>query len=692
MKYWVLCIAVLLAFPAMAQQRPAGGAPSELSEVVKELREQIKDLEAEIADAEKNDPEEAAELKKQLAMLKSNLARLEQANSAFQGGGHAMTMERYDYVFSVPRFDNKRAATVTPGIKNNSQLTAHITSTGPVIEKIVPPAKRALAQELFHALQQHRPDSFTSADMAVGAWIAGDPYMALYLQYLSVRQDPLGVNGLNNYAVMLTMTGAEEYALPILQRLNYSIPNNSITLNNIGQAWYGLGDLQKAEKYLDSSMMFIGNHSQAKMTKCLIEEKKGNKQGAAELAKASLEEGYSEDKENHLERMGFKKDGSYIKGTDDIKEEYLGLQRFINMIPAYPKSAGALLEADREWTAFRDKLDAMLEKLEKEIEDYEPIQKKSVEQFTKGELNRTMFFSPIAKKYIAKNMDRLIIPTMEEVTRKPMQIVDEFRSDFAQVDALRERLNERLKGNLSAGEQCKAISDFLHYANEVRENFNNATIRFWKRSINTMAQYHRYYITPTPETYHLTILRLEETFLSELRGLQYESGASSWNTADCNAPPKTDSKKGPLPYFEDVHCDKHSVFKLPGLGTITTNCHYMETNFDPYNPLPLNLKYKLKDDLLTGQNVGGSVTVEYTQGVGEIPVGPIKLGAKAGVGATVEWDSNGISDVKLEEAGKIEFDVNAENSGIKSATVVELKNTVSMLSGPAVTLKTMASK
>ena len=677
-NYYLIIIVLLFSLSLQAQDEDFN-----VEEEIEFLKEEIANLENEIIEAE--DPEEKAELEKEMAILKRSQGMLEKNKTTLMSTEVKNAHLKEVYMFQVPDIDQLRISKISLEITNEAQLVSHLNSTAMQVNSKIPENIKSLGLQLSDAAKDLDPDSVSTGDLAIGLWMMGSPDLALYMQSLACGQNPSRNDWLNNYAAMLTMMGGEEYALPILQRLDNLNPNNPITLNNIGMVWFGLGALDKAEQYLDSSIKCVGNHSQAKMAKALIEEHKGNKQAAVELVKESLGEGYSEDKENHLRKMGIDPDGSYIRGTDELKDEYLGLQQFINLIPAYPKSATDLAKAQLEWSLFQEKISALDAELIQNIEEYEPIHQRAMDRFYKGEMERSTTFSPFAKKYIARNLKRLIQPTIEEVQLKPKLIEDKFRPDFLQVEALREKLTEFLKEDIPEEVQCRAVSEFVSYANEVRSNYNGEVVRFWKRTINTMAQYHKYYLTPTPETYQYTLMNLEENFVSILAGLNYEP----WNAVgtNCSSTPAAAQKTGILPYFEDIHCDKHSEFNLPGLGTIITNCHYMETNFDPYMPLPLELKYKLKDDLLTGQNIGGSVTVEYGFDMDKVPIMPLKIETEANVSTTIEWDSNGISDVSVTGELKVQAGIDQEDSGIKNLTLGGVSSTVSLQSGPSSQLK-----
>ena len=688
----IICLAILLTIPVRAQNEE-----SEILLIISELKQDIVDLENEIREAE--DPEEIADLQRDLAQAKRSLSMLEANKSTMVAAELNLDLSEDAYLFDVPENDRARIIKVPSEVKSNTQIEDHIKSTSGKVEGTVPAEIKSVGLQLSNAVKALKTDSVTNGDLAVGFWIMGNPQLGLYMQSLACKEDPLRVDWLNNYASMLTMMGGEELALPILKRINNDFPNNSITLNNIGMAWYGLGELNIAEKYLDSAMIFPGNHSQAKMAKALIEEKKGNKQKAEELVKESLGEGYSEDKIMHLEKMGIEPDGSYIMGTDEMKEEYLGLQSFINQIPVYPKSAASIEKADKEWLAFKEKLSAREAELEEKIKEYEPVHEAAMERFIQGQMEGRVRLSPFAVKYIARYMNTLIIPTMEEIQRKPFLMEREFMADFVEMEAKKQKLSEYLKNNeLSEDAICRAVSEYLFYANGLREISNNTFMRFWKRMYNTMAQYNKYYLTPTPETYQLILLNLEQDFISKLRGITYETWGSGMS---CDKQNNLTGGMGPLPLFEDIKCDRHSEMYIPVVGIrIVTNCHYMESSFDPYTPLPFELKIKLKDDLLTGQNVGGSVTVGASESLdrltgGALTKGPVKLGAEAGGNVTVEWDSNGISDISATVEVKSQLGTNIKGAdgndmeGNQSITLGGASQTISLISGPSTQFKSL---
>ena len=105
---------------------------------------------------------------------------------------------------------------------------------------------------------------------AVGGWYDSKPESALLLGMKAVQKDPGDVLGWNNLAALLNMAGLEHQAIPILQRCLRELPENSMLLNNLGQAFMGLGDLGKARQILDKCLSIDDMHPEANHSMALL--------------------------------------------------------------------------------------------------------------------------------------------------------------------------------------------------------------------------------------------------------------------------------------------------------------------------------------------------------------------------------------------------------------------------------------
>jgi Tfp pilus assembly protein PilF len=81
---------------------------------------------------------------------------------------------------------------------------------------------------------------------SIGGWYDNNPQAALLMNMKAVQKNPDDIASWNNLAAQYTMTGMQQHAVPILMNLLEQKPNNSILLNNMGQAFLGMGELTKA--------------------------------------------------------------------------------------------------------------------------------------------------------------------------------------------------------------------------------------------------------------------------------------------------------------------------------------------------------------------------------------------------------------------------------------------------------------
>lgn len=105
---------------------------------------------------------------------------------------------------------------------------------------------------------------------AVGGWYGNNPESALMLGVKAVQKDPADLLGWNNLAALLNMSGLEHQAIPILQRCLADLPDNSMFLNNLGQAYMGLGDLGKAREFLNKCLSLDDLHPDANHSMALL--------------------------------------------------------------------------------------------------------------------------------------------------------------------------------------------------------------------------------------------------------------------------------------------------------------------------------------------------------------------------------------------------------------------------------------
>ena len=262
----------------------------------------------------------------------------------------------------VPPKDDARIASIPKSLVTSSTLPGYLAETHNKVLEFLKPEVKSKGDEVYRYIKSKKNSALATGNFAVGLWMLGKIELALYVMGKACIDDPSNTDNRNNYAAMLSMTGAEHLAIPLLNNLNQRFHKNSTILNNLGQAWFGLGDMNKANAYLDSTIRLYPGHSQANQTKSAVEESKGNTAGAIAAMKKSMNEVYTEDKQEKLSQLGYEATENDIKLPNKPKPDPLGLEKFVT--PAIPKSVEEAVVLHKEWEEFNNAIQAKLSQLE----------------------------------------------------------------------------------------------------------------------------------------------------------------------------------------------------------------------------------------------------------------------------------------------------------------------------------------
>ncbi len=205
---------------------------------------------------------------------------------------------------------------------------------------MIPAIEKKEALEIYNETKAEYKFVAVIANAASGCWMLGHWEKALFIMGRACIDDITDADNLNNYAAFLISTGGEQAALPILLYLNHKYPKNSTIQNNIGQAWFGLGDLSNAKKYLDSTTKLYINHSMANTSLSQIYLSQGDSSRSIAFLKAAIKETYDPDKEAQLLNLGYT-----LKYADmppfnyPMKKDPFGIIPLINAIPENSQSS-----------------------------------------------------------------------------------------------------------------------------------------------------------------------------------------------------------------------------------------------------------------------------------------------------------------------------------------------------------------
>ncbi len=149
------------------------------------------------------------------------------------------------------------------------------------------------ADSARHIANQFGNDGEKLSGAAIVAWYRNDAEASVLL---AIKAATLSLNdntSLNNCAAILSMAGLENKALPILQVLLQREPNSSTVLNNLGQAYTSLGEVDTALFYFGRCIKIAPTHPEANNTSAIICMKKGQTELAKKHCLQALKGGLS---------------------------------------------------------------------------------------------------------------------------------------------------------------------------------------------------------------------------------------------------------------------------------------------------------------------------------------------------------------------------------------------------------------
>lgn len=170
-------------------------------------------------------------------------------------------------------------------------LTAYIKGLEKTIYTRMPEKDLKLVLEQVKAFEN---DPVALGKIAVAVYYNGATAEGLLLAIKAALMDVENELNINNLGGLLINVGAPAKAIPIFRGLLKNYPKNIMILNNMGQAFAGVGLTDSAKVYLARCVKQDAKHAQANSTIAQIEKSAGNTQKAVEAAKKSVEGGLNE--------------------------------------------------------------------------------------------------------------------------------------------------------------------------------------------------------------------------------------------------------------------------------------------------------------------------------------------------------------------------------------------------------------
>ncbi len=608
----------------------------------------------------------------------------------------------------IPDKDVARIASISKTPLTNALMPSFLLETHNKLITVLKPEACATGEEIYKLIKAQHNSAVETGNAAAGLWMMGKAELAIYIMGKSCIDEPSNTNNLNNYAAMLSMAGAPQLSIPLLNSLNKRTPRNSTILNNIGQAWFGLGDIEKSGKYLDSTIRICASHPQANNTKSFIEESKGNSKGAVEAALASIKAGYSTEKENRLYKLGYDLNSKDISWDKPMPQDPLGLEKF--NWPAFPLSVDQSEILEKEWDAFKSACSKELENLsgqqDKLVEAWTIIRQVRTQQLLKAGAKgqNGSLFPPLASKamkkldYLVNDKDGHFAFSMQKKNEAILAANTALEQLSNMLQSKIIGLNENYQNKFGEGKlnpfgaACSdyngANSVFLDSANTMLKQTQSDYLNFIRRKLNDQIYYDQY--TKWPEEFEVEKVNAKIQWLNAISSqtVMFKSKSNY-----CQKEAEIEPKRGILQDFDDVHCEYHSELKLP-IGKISVDCSRVTSELD-LKILKLGLKQNMEKgtndgsvlDNFSDQFMNCSVEVGASESAG-FESNVLKAEASVGVSMRAEFDRTGLTDVIVKTEAGVSLGTNLLEGGSQNGVGVSdlsveagVKGEISLVSG-----------
>lgn len=283
------------------QVTSAQSPQQQIQKAITDLKKQISDQEKLIADAKTNseNPETIKAMEDDLKQLKQQLTMLENSLKSVSNIPASMVQQVQQRINAETQNPEDVIPAKNTAVLNDlpkktlttEQLIKFLLAFYNELKLTLPTEKIKDAQDIIIICE----DNYEKIALkGVAAWYNHAPSVSVLLLVYAASKSP-GDNILNNCGAILNLYRREDKSLPVLLYVLPHQPNNCTLLNNIGQAYAGLGDKEAAMHYFSLVFKFCSQHPEANATAAYIAYSKGDKVQAANYMERSLHTAYSQE-------------------------------------------------------------------------------------------------------------------------------------------------------------------------------------------------------------------------------------------------------------------------------------------------------------------------------------------------------------------------------------------------------------
>lgn len=307
-----------------------------------------------------------------------------------------------------------------PQLLNEESYNNYVQQLYTAISTTVQPAKKNKADDYVKNKKLTRSKDISNT--AFAAWLQNAPETSLYLYSKAVASNSSDALAANNFSAFLIMGGLPEKSVPILEYWNKQKPGEAVILANLGNAYYRLGDVNKAISYLQQCLQKDSLHPTANKILCLLYLKKGDTKNAKDHATKSLTSSHDEQVVAILRQLDNKVKPGEIMSRLPAKEFPL-LKRI--KLPAMPSSLDAMEQFQTDLEMEKKSLEITIANIESKIPKvHEDVKQKILMAgFMKG-------ISPLRVK-----AQHIIMDGMQTYQRESIRESDVFKYNLKKLTA-----------------------------------------------------------------------------------------------------------------------------------------------------------------------------------------------------------------------------------------------------------------
>ena len=405
---------------------------------------------------------------------------------------------------------------------------------------------------------------------------------------------------------------------------------------------------------------------------CLIAEGKGNKTAATAAAKTAFKQGYSSTRAELLMQLGYRPGaGDYNSFPPSNKsDDLLNLGSFA--MPPFPKSVAECKALDPIWKQFRADIDQRLKPLQKAGEEsnkqmlkqLEEQQKQFMNAMNKAKANPGSVSQSEALKIAAAPMyaekmnarENMVLQNLQQKKQAAIKTIQDYingeggalkkKYDDA-MSAINKKMADVGEGgsttlDMICRESIKASDAFLKPYNTKLEGLYNDYLSADKQLLNEISYSSLY--TTYPNLLPGINAGLQAQWLRDLSLTQNGFNFANITKYDCTD--DAEGNGGRLTQFKDPNCTINSEFGSAKLGfTMKLTCSGLTTTVNA-GVLGVTLNQDLDHAGFGDSFKDCTVSLGPKTSVGA-KLGPLQASASAGVGADIEIDRTGITDVVI---------------------------------------------